>query len=616
MGRLAALVLPTLLCISCGQVYRPVVIPCTAGSGVPGCPVVTPPTPANFHAVFSISNNLAGSPGGALQIDVSGDSIIAETSSSDPKFGENPVHAAIFPNNTRLFVASAGSVLGGVDEVVSFSPAFQSTTAIGFGALTAIGLPSQSANISSISESGDTVTVTLATPFTACLPTQEAGCATVGSTIVISDVDIPPCSPQPCTSLPPLEYDGAFALTTIDSSGKILTFSNFPYSGLPAPSAGGVATFSPLPVFLNSTQTNAMYVANYNYNSVSAINTTLNVAVSPAVPVGVHPVALAEIQNNTKLYVANEGDNTVSVVNVATLTATQVIDPATGNPFSGNTPVWIVARGDSQKVYVLTEGDGQLVTIDTATDTVSSRLPVGAGANFMILDPHLNRLYVVNPATNQIFVFSDTGGVDSTGALNDTPTLLTATPLSIPGLVACATCAPPVPVSVAALADGSRFYVASYQIASTCPETIVSAGSCIIPLLTVFDAASLTPKYGSASTLTLMSPSFSTGQYSVAPDLNCTSPEWPAIYAPTATTTRFRVFTTAATDSSHVYVSMCDAGGIADVIATDDNINNSGGSSIAPDTLITDLPTAFGNGTALSNGEPPYQNPVFMLSGQ
>ena len=606
MGRLAALVLPTLLCISCGQVYRPVVIPCTAGSGVPGCPVVTPPTPANFHAVFSISNNLAGSPGGALQIDVSGDSIIAETSSSDPKFGENPVHAAILPNNTRLFVASAGSVLGGVDEVTAFNPAFQSTTATGFGALNAIGLSSQSAKIASISEAGNTVTVNLATPFTG---------VPANATIVITDVDIPPCSPLPCTNTPPLEYDGAFPLTTIDPTGMILTFTNFPYSGLPAPSAGGIATFSPLPDFLNSAQTTAMYVANYNYNSISAINTTLNV-VTNTVPVGLHPVAMAEIQNATKLYVANEGDNTVSSLNVATLSANTVINPATGTAFSGNTPVWVVARGDSQKVYVLTEGDGQLVTIDTATDTVSSSLPVGAGANFMLLDPHLNRLYVVNPATNQIFVFLDTGGVDTTGALNDTPTLLSATPLSIPGLTTCATCATPVPVSVAALADGTRFYVASYQIASTCPETIVSAGSCIIPLLTVFDAASLTPKYGSASTLTLLSAAFTVGQYSIVPAANCTSPVWPAVYAPTATTTRFRVFTTAATDSSHVYVSMCDAGGIADVITADDNINNAGGTSIAPDTLITDLPTAFSAGVTQSNGEPPYQNPVFMLSGQ
>jgi hypothetical protein len=101
VGRLAAMVIPTLLCLSCGQVYRPVVIPCSAGGGIPGCPILPPPTPASFHAVFGISLNVPNNPGGAMQIDVAGDSIIAETSDSDPKFGEGPTHAAILPNSSR-----------------------------------------------------------------------------------------------------------------------------------------------------------------------------------------------------------------------------------------------------------------------------------------------------------------------------------------------------------------------------------------------------------------------------------------------------------------------------------------------------------------------------------
>ena len=84
VGRLAAMVLPILLCMACGQVYRPVVIPCSSG-GVPGCPAEPAPTPASFHAVFGISTNVPNNPGGAMQIDVSGDSIIAETPTSDQK---------------------------------------------------------------------------------------------------------------------------------------------------------------------------------------------------------------------------------------------------------------------------------------------------------------------------------------------------------------------------------------------------------------------------------------------------------------------------------------------------------------------------------------------------
>src|SRR5260370_16301515 len=138
VGRLAAMVIPTLLCLSCGQVYRPVVIPCSAGGGIPGCPVETPPTPATFHAVFGISANVPNNPRGAMQIDVAADSIIAETSNSDPKFGVNPTHAAILPSHTRLFVASAGSASGGVDTLAVLSPAFQSTCPAGYSPLTPI----------------------------------------------------------------------------------------------------------------------------------------------------------------------------------------------------------------------------------------------------------------------------------------------------------------------------------------------------------------------------------------------------------------------------------------------------------------------------------------------
>src|ERR1700689_641414 len=161
VGRLAAMVILTLLCFSCGQVYRPVVIPCSGAVGISGCPVVVPPTPANFHAIFSISanvtNNLPDNAGGAMQIDVAGDSIIAETalSGTDAPFtGWNPTHAAIQPNDARMFVASAGSAVGGTDAVAAFSPAFQSTSGSGFSAVNTIGLPAQTAAIASISEAG------------------------------------------------------------------------------------------------------------------------------------------------------------------------------------------------------------------------------------------------------------------------------------------------------------------------------------------------------------------------------------------------------------------------------------------------------------------------------
>jgi YVTN family beta-propeller protein len=511
VGRFVAMVFLTLLCVACGQVYRPVVLPCTVG-GIPGCPVQTPAIPSNFHSVIAISINAPNNPGGALQIDVAGDSIIAETptsNQSEPNLGDLPTHAGILPNFSRVFVASAGSVLpGGIDVLSAFSTAIQAPFATGFGPVNTIFLPTGSQ-----------------------------------------------------------------------------------------------------PVFVNTTQNNAVYVANFGTNSVSVVNAFSSV-VSNTASVGVNPVALAETPNGFKLYVANQGTNqatsSVSSLNVADLS----LNTVTG--FTGINPVWVVARGDSQKVYVLTQGDGQLVTIDTATDTVTSSLNVGAGANFIFFDPNLNRLYVTNPVTATVYVFSDTGGP------NDTPVQLASISFGVNSTPCPLGC---VPTSVTALGDGSRFYVASYQTASSCPDSIIGAASpCVIPGLTVFNATSFALQYPTQTaqhptpTITLLTAPFETGQYALPEVASCASPVPPALYAPGAT--RFRVFTAASTDSSHVYVSLCDGGAIADINATGSNSNTSGGTAIPPDTLVTDLPEAFSAGPLQPNGFPANQSPIFLLPGQ
>jgi YVTN family beta-propeller protein len=556
LGQLLVVLACTVVCVSCGQVYRPVVIPIT----------ITPPNPSNFHEMFAINANVPFNPGTGMQVDVSGD-----TNAGVINIGLNPTHAAILPNNTRVFVASAGSVIGQSDVVTSFIPAFNASVGTGLGAGATISLPGQTASITAITESANLVSATLNAPL------NNIG---LGDVIVIAGAGV-------------AGYNGTFPLFSL--SGTTIQYVNS-VTGL-APSSGGTASVPAQPVFVGSTQNNAVYVANYNSGSVAVINTLLN-AVTNSALVGAHPVALAETPNGNKLYVANQGSNAVSSLNTVDMSQNAV----TG--FSGITPVWLVSRSDSQKVYVLTQGDGQLVTIDTATDTVVNTVPVGAGANFIFYDPHLNRLYVTNPSTSTVYVFSTTGGA------NDTPIQLSAISMTAGPHPPCPSgCSPS---SVTALRDGSRFYVASYEIATSCPDSVVgSSSACLIPRLTVFDANSFAVR--TALTL-LSSPPFASNpsthlfQYAVPPVASCA----PApLYAPG--TTRFRVFTTASVDSSRVYVSMCDAGSIAIVTTTTSSISPGGNT---PDTLVTDLAAPFSAGSSSAGGEPPPQNPVFLLAGQ
>jgi YVTN family beta-propeller protein len=616
VGWLAAIVCSISLWAACGAVYRPVVIPCTSG-GVPGCPVETNPQPANFHSILGISRNVPNYAGSAMQIDVSGDTVVGETSTStgnSPNTGFNPTHGVILPNDSKIFVATAGSVYNeGVDAIDFFTPVLQSTLATGLGVVSTISLPpltGQSAGIVALSEAGNVVTATLNAPLLA----SPGGTAFVplGTSLVITDEDIG-------------GYNGTFSISSISASGTVVTYSDS-LTGLASCGAltttpcaiAATASIPAQPVFLASIEDTEMYVANFNSNSVAKINTTSNVVTNTATlepPAAMstspapNPVSMAEANARVgpKLYIANQGNNTVTSLNSIDLSSN---NPATNNVsgFTGMTPIWVVARADGQKVYVVTQGDGQLVTIDTATDTVSSTLNVGVGANFIFLDPTFNRLYVANPATATVYVFSDTGGVDSNGVPNDTPVLLTTLSFAS-GSVACPSGC--TPVSVTALLDGSRFYVASYQsFAAACPDSNVS-GACIVPQLTVFNANSFAVQYPSAPTLTLLTaPPFLANQYAIPPVASCAlSPSY------TPTSTRVRVFTVSSADSTRVYAGMCDAGAVAVINTTGGNTNNPN-QPLPPDTLVTTLLTPYSAGAPQANGEPLPQSLIFLFMGQ
>lgn len=574
VGGLAALALAMILEMSCGQVYRPVVIPINP----------TPPNPANFHAVFGISNNVAFNPGTALQIDVSGDTNIGVAN-----MGVNPTHAATLPNSSRVFVASAGSLYAGDSDLITgFTPAADSTVGVGLGTPTTFTFPNVgngvSSNITAISESGNVVSATLSAAL---------GTAPVGAVINVAGVT-------------ESGYDGSFPITSV--TGTTVQYLNS-VTGLAASSGGTVTlptTCSYLPDYVATTQLTAAFVANYGVegglncnlsstDSVASLSAASNsIANITYLPPGAHPVALAETPNAQHLYVVNQGNGTVVDISPTDLSTIGTITV-------GNTPVWAAARSDNQRVYVLTQGDGNLVPIDTASNTVlvsQTNLSVGAGANFLLYDPNLNRIYVTNPTSGTVYVFSATGGVDLTGTANDTPVLLSTIVMSAGQNPPCPQgCSP---VSVTALPDGSRFYVASYASETTCSDPNVGVTvPCIIPMLTVFDALSMTVKPATSTLLSSPSislldmPQFSGTQYAVAPVTACV-PE--TTYTPG--TTRFRMFTAASADSTHVYVSICDAGSIADINTTTSSVAT--GTNNTPDTLVTDIIAPFGSCTGAS----------------
>src|SRR5215475_7341630 len=98
-GRLTGLIFLFLICISCGDVYRPTIIP---------EPVPTP-DPRNAHSTFTVNQNGTFNAGTGMQVNVSGDSAAGVT-----KVAIMPVHATLL--GTRVWVANQGA-----DSVSAFT---------------------------------------------------------------------------------------------------------------------------------------------------------------------------------------------------------------------------------------------------------------------------------------------------------------------------------------------------------------------------------------------------------------------------------------------------------------------------------------------------------------
>ena len=335
-ARVSGVLILGLICVSCGDQYRPVAIPI----------VPPPPDPQAVHFVLVFSVNGANDPGASSRVDVSGDSNIGVA-----QLGLGPAHATLISNGARVYAVNTRE-----DSVSSYSP-------------------------------------------------------TPGST--------------------------ATSVAT---------------TSLPAGSN---------PVFVHTTEGGTVYVANFGLGTVAAISTTTNVVLNPLITVGANPVALAETPDQKKLYAVNQGDGSVTPINLTDRTVTPAV-------VTGSTPVWAVARSDSARIYVLNSGGGTVSTIDTTTDSLLSSVSVGTGANYMAYDGKLNRLYVNNPTASTVTVLN---------VSSDPPTVLFATPVA------------PGPATVAVLPDGSRAYAVSSSKTPPCTSDPSDTQFCISSEATVINAS-------------------------------------------------------------------------------------------------------------------------------
>lgn len=160
--------------------------------------------------------------------------------------------------------------------------------------------------------------------------------------------------------------------------------------------------------------TNKIYVANQSDNTITVIDGATSATTTVSAGQGVSAIAV-NTRTNT-IYAANEFDNTVTVVDGATNTVTSTL-PTTSAPLD------IVVNAVTNTVYV-SINSGLVYVIDGATNTVTTTVTVGLAPQSMAVNPVTNKIYVANFFGNSVSVID--------GATNAVTTFGTASgPVSI-----------------------------------------------------------------------------------------------------------------------------------------------------------------------------------------
>jgi YVTN family beta-propeller protein len=159
---------------------------------------------------------------------------------------------------------------------------------------------------------------------------------------------------------------------------------------------------------------NRMYVANNGDNTINVINTITN-SVYATFLVGINPSGIAFDSANNRMYVANDGANTVDVVSVDTF-------PSGTNISVGTTPVDVAFDSANNRMYVANYNGDTVSVINTTTKAVDTTISVGDGPRAIAFDSANNRMYVPNYSDDTVSVINTTtNAVDTTISVGDGP---------------------------------------------------------------------------------------------------------------------------------------------------------------------------------------------------
>jgi YVTN family beta-propeller protein len=397
--KLGLVVCLILICTSCGDTFRPIVLP----------QVPTPPTPSANHSVFIFSNNGDFNPGSGMQVDVAGDSNVGVT-----KVGRGPVFATFVPpvpshiavanvleDTVTLYGPANSAFNGGAPATVTLptgaKPVFLNTTennvvysansgndtvsaiAVGTNNVTnTIALPAGSKPVS-LAEIANGSKVYVVNQGTNSVQSINVVDKSLNASITDSTID------QPVWAV--ARADGQRVYVLSQGNGDVAVVDTSTDTLIPSTvSAGAGANFMSYDGKLNR-----LYITNPTAATVTILDANpdhLNVLAT--VPVTGTPGGIATLPDGSRAYVVSLQPVTstvtavVTVINTLNNSIAKTITLPKAPPQSVCTGiafrVSIAAAADSSRVYVANCDAGGAQIIRTSDDSFQFTLPAPVSA--------------------------------------------------------------------------------------------------------------------------------------------------------------------------------------------------------------------------------------------
>ena len=415
VARAAGVLLLMLICLSCGETYRPVATPI----------VPSLPNPGFSHFALVISGNGSDHPGASTSINVSGD-----TAESQSTLGLMPVQAAVVLSGTRVYVANSHD-----DTVSSFSPT--SPTPV-----TTISLPAGSAP-------SFVATAENASVYVANSGNNTVSAITMAGNVLEQPVYGIPVGIDPVSLAETPNLQKLYVANRGNGAGGGSVTSINPVDRSVNPPIANATWVSPVSVAARS-DGNRAYVLDQGSGLVWPIDTASDSVLSPAqcgrnpcsVSVGAGANFMLYDSTRNRLYVSNPANNTVTYLDASTdaLTATVL---AIANPIS------VAVLPDGTRAYISSEAvstsgtvtyvTSRITVINASSGSVTATIPLttvaqaaGCAPNEMVGASNPSELSMAAAAdSSRVYVGNcDAGSVAIIQTLNDTMLLQMPAPQS------------------------------------------------------------------------------------------------------------------------------------------------------------------------------------------